>query len=192
MRVCAVDLDAALHDLRGRKAIFPLVYRGDSYAAARDLLARADTPPRTAPPSTARVVLDDLCPRSVAAVSDISWRGRRGRCCAAGGERDRALDGRRRLRIIASIPRWPEPASALPSAQVGHVDRTRIGIPFAFSAPGTHNARLRFAAKVGRCRCRASVASVVVVPVRARLWPWSAACRWRTPKTPRPPTLARR
>ena len=50
---------------------------------------------------------------------------------------------------------------------------------------------VRATAKVGRCRCRASVASVVVVPVRARLWPWSAACRWRTPKTPRPPTLAR-
>ena len=35
MRVYRVDLDGDLHDLRGRKAAQPLVYRNDDYAAGR-------------------------------------------------------------------------------------------------------------------------------------------------------------
>lgn len=37
MRVYLVDLAAALHDLRGRKAAFPLVYHNDNYAAGQHL-----------------------------------------------------------------------------------------------------------------------------------------------------------
>lgn len=37
MRVYLVDLAAALHDLRGRKAEYPLVYQDDNYAAAQHL-----------------------------------------------------------------------------------------------------------------------------------------------------------
>ena len=37
MRVYAVDLDGALHDLRGRAASFPLVYSRDSYGPAQEL-----------------------------------------------------------------------------------------------------------------------------------------------------------
>lgn len=39
MRVYLVDLDAALHDLRGRRAAFPLVYHDDDYAAGQHLAA---------------------------------------------------------------------------------------------------------------------------------------------------------
>lgn len=39
MRVYLVDLAAALHDLRGRKAEYPLVYHSDNYAAGRHLAA---------------------------------------------------------------------------------------------------------------------------------------------------------
>ena len=37
MRVYAIDLDGDLHDLRGRRAAFPLVYRHDDYAASQYL-----------------------------------------------------------------------------------------------------------------------------------------------------------
>ena len=37
MRVCAVDLDGCIHDLRGRKQAYPLVYRDDNYAAGQRL-----------------------------------------------------------------------------------------------------------------------------------------------------------
>ena len=37
MRAYAIDLDGDLHDLRGRRAAFPLVYRHDDYAAAQHL-----------------------------------------------------------------------------------------------------------------------------------------------------------
>ena len=37
MRVYAIDLDGDLHDLRGRRAAFSLVYRHDDYAAAQYL-----------------------------------------------------------------------------------------------------------------------------------------------------------
>ena len=39
MRVYLVDLAAALHDLRGRKAEYPLVYHNDNYAAGQHLAA---------------------------------------------------------------------------------------------------------------------------------------------------------
>ena len=39
MRVYLVDLRAALHDLRSRKAEYPLVYHDDNYAAAQHLAA---------------------------------------------------------------------------------------------------------------------------------------------------------
>lgn len=39
MRVYLVDLEAALHDLRSRKAEYPLVYHDDNYAAAQHLAA---------------------------------------------------------------------------------------------------------------------------------------------------------
>ena len=39
LRVYLVDLTAALHDLRGRKAEFPLVYHNDNYAAGQHLAA---------------------------------------------------------------------------------------------------------------------------------------------------------
>ncbi|NJL50274.1 MAG: RES family NAD+ phosphorylase [Blastochloris sp.] len=39
MRVHLVDLVAALHDLRGRKAEYPLVYHADNYAAGQHLAA---------------------------------------------------------------------------------------------------------------------------------------------------------
>lgn len=39
MRVYLVDLEAALHDLRGRKAEYPLVYHNDNYAAGQHLAA---------------------------------------------------------------------------------------------------------------------------------------------------------
>jgi len=39
LRVYLVDLTAALHDLRGRKAEFPLVYHNDNYAAGPHLAA---------------------------------------------------------------------------------------------------------------------------------------------------------
>jgi hypothetical protein len=39
MRVYLVDLEAALHDLRGRSAEFPLVYHNDNYAAGQHLAA---------------------------------------------------------------------------------------------------------------------------------------------------------
>jgi hypothetical protein len=39
MRVYLVDLVAALHDLRGRKAEYPLVYHSDNYAAGQHLAA---------------------------------------------------------------------------------------------------------------------------------------------------------
>jgi len=39
MRVYLVDLVAALHDLRGRKAEYPLVYHTDNYAAGQHLAA---------------------------------------------------------------------------------------------------------------------------------------------------------
>jgi len=39
MRVYLVDLAAALHDLRGRKAEYPLVYDNDNYAAGQHLAA---------------------------------------------------------------------------------------------------------------------------------------------------------
>ena len=39
MRVYLVDLAAALHDLRGRKAEYPLVYHSDNYAAGQHLAA---------------------------------------------------------------------------------------------------------------------------------------------------------
>ena len=37
MRVYAIDLDGDLHDLRGRRAALPLVYRRDEYAASQHL-----------------------------------------------------------------------------------------------------------------------------------------------------------
>lgn len=40
MRVYAVDLDGRLHDLRGRRAFFPLVYSRDSYGPAQELAKR--------------------------------------------------------------------------------------------------------------------------------------------------------
>ena len=40
MRVCLVDLDGDLHDLRGRKAVQPLVYHDDSYAAGQHLASK--------------------------------------------------------------------------------------------------------------------------------------------------------
>jgi hypothetical protein len=39
MRVYLVDLAAALHDLRGRRTQFPLVYHNDNYAAGQHLAA---------------------------------------------------------------------------------------------------------------------------------------------------------
>lgn len=39
MRVYLVDLAAALHDLRGRRAEYPLVYHNDNYAAGQHLAA---------------------------------------------------------------------------------------------------------------------------------------------------------
>jgi hypothetical protein len=37
MRVYLADLDGDLHDLRGRRAQYPLVYDAENYAAARHL-----------------------------------------------------------------------------------------------------------------------------------------------------------
>jgi hypothetical protein len=37
MRVYLVDLDGGLHDLRGRRAAYPLVYHNDNYAAGQQL-----------------------------------------------------------------------------------------------------------------------------------------------------------
>ena len=82
MRVYAVDLDAALHDLRGRKATFPLVYRADSYAAARDL---------------ARTLLDD----GSNGIAYDSVRRDRGECAAV--FRPRVLTGARQERHLCYV-----------------------------------------------------------------------------------------